>query len=198
VRRFKKYYGEWDSGIAINKAELDGFIKSFDRVTIGEGNWLSIGTAIPSYDDGRIVSIPDDANKNRWAMKEGVSKLNAYAPEGLVVNIGGNGELTDENGRYWVAVGPMVMNPDHKKNERITAEEMKYGTNIDVIIEDTDGKQYCIYARVGDAKNHTYPNGIYQTGYAFPDGTDPYPNNNDSSIIEFMGSANIEIGRAHV
>ena len=75
--------------------------------------------------------------------------------------------------------------------KRVTAEEMKYGTEIDIIIKDKTENEYYIYAVVGDVKNHTYPNGIYQTGNAFPNGTDPHPNNIDGSIIEFMGKGSI-------
>lgn len=83
------------------------------------------------------------------------------------------------------------MNPNHKNNKAVTPEEMKYGTEIDIIIRDKDKNIYYIYAVVGDVKNHTYPNGIYQTGLAFPNGTDPYTGNVDGSIIEFMGKASI-------
>lgn len=41
---------------------------------------------------------------------------------------------------------------------------------------------------MGECKAHTYPNGIYQTGRAFPDGGDYHPSNVDGSVIEFIGN----------
>ena len=33
------------------------------------------------------------------------------------------------------------------------------------------------------------PDGIHQTGNAFPNGTDPHPANADDSVVEFVGTA---------
>jgi len=154
-------------------------------------DWLTSSNT-PTYPSGgSIVEIPSTANPNKWAMKEDQTKLNLYARPIIgdtnKVVIGSNGEMLDKDGRYWVAVGPKVMTPDFSIDKQIKPEDMKYGTLIDVVVSDSDGNTHYIKAVVGDAKNHTYPNGIYQTGYAFPNGTDPYPNNNDGSIVEFMG-----------
>ena len=107
-----------------------------------------------------------------------------------VVNIGKQGELTDGNGRYWVAVGPKVTNPNYSGAKRITESDMNYGVKLDVVVSDKNGVIYYIPCVVGDAKAHTSPNGIFQTEYGFP-GEQNYPNNNDSSIIEFMGNGSI-------
>ena len=36
-------------------------------------------------------------------------------------------------------------------------------------------------------KNNTYPNGVYQTGYTFPNGKTYASDNTDPSVIEFIG-----------
>ena len=90
--------------------------------------------------------------------------------------------------RYWVAVGPKVMNPDHANSATVYAEEMNYGSRIEVKLKHSSGQIYYLRAVVGECKNHTYPNGIYQTGKAFPNGTDYHPNNVDGSVVEFCGA----------
>lgn len=157
--------------------------------------WLTLNNT-PTYDEGgRIVEIPKDANPSKWAMKEDQTNINLYARhiigDSNKVVIGSQGEMLDKDGRYWIAIGPKVMNPNFKNDSKIDPEDMKYGTYVDIKLSDIDGNIYYVKAVVGDAKNHTYPNGIYQTGNAFPNGTDPHPNNADGSIIEFMGKASI-------
>ena len=96
------------------------------------------------------------------------------------------------DGRDWVAVGPNVMNPNHQGTDACTASEMKYGTSIDIVLVDTTGQEYYVPCVVGDCKAHTYPNGIYQTGDAFPNGINSHPQNKDYSIIEFCGKVSLE------
>ena len=158
--------------------------------------WLQLYTMMTVAEVGRIVTIPSDANTSKWAMREGLDTINPYALKEIEgtneVFVGEQGELTDKNGRYWVAVGPCVMNPNHKMSEKCSASEMKYGTCIDVIVKNDKGEQFVIPCIVGDCKAHTYPNGIYQTGDAFPNGEDSHPQNNDGSIIEFCGKASVK------
>lgn len=158
--------------------------------------WLQLYTMMTVAEAGRIVSIPSEADTNKWAMREGLDTINPYALKEIEgtneVFVGKNGELIDKNGRYWVAVGPCVMNPNHNLNEKCSASEMKYGTCIDVVVKNDKGEQFVIPCIVGDCKAHTYPNGIYQTGDAFPNGADSHPQNNDGSIIEFCGKASIK------
>lgn len=78
------------------------------------------------------------------------------------------------------------MNPNHLGTQAITAEEMKYQSKIDIVLKNSSGTVYYVYAAVGDCKAHTYPTGIIQTGNAFPNGTDPQPENADGSVVEFM------------
>lgn len=79
------------------------------------------------------------------------------------------------------------MNPKHKSNEKVTIDEMKYGTKLDIVVLDEDtNTNYYIPAVVGDVKEHTWPNGLYQTGKQIPTGTLSI-GNDDGSTIEFMG-----------
>lgn len=159
-------------------------------------DWLCLYCEKTVEELGRIVEIPEGAILNKWAMKEGLDKINYYARKAVEgsneVIIGENGELLDKDGRYWVAVGPNVMNPSHKGTDSCTAGEMKYGTLIDVVITDNSGEEYYVPCVVGDCKAHTYPNGVYQTGDGYPNGTDSHPQNKDYSVIEFCGKASLD------
>lgn len=141
---------------------------------------------------GRVVNMPTGHKPNKWFAFENKSDINSRAKEIIgntnTVKKGSKGQLYDKDGRYWVAVGPKVMNPNFPNNKVVWAEDMKYGTKIEVTLRDKYGLTCFLRAVVGDCKNHTYSNGIYQTGYAFPNGTDYHPENVDYSIIEFCGA----------
>lgn len=154
--------------------------------------WLNLYSS-PSLSGGRTVNMPSGIVASKWAMTEGDpynGKINPYAGTATVIK-GSYGELKDGAGRYWVAVGPNVMNPNHLGTQAITAEEMKYQSKIDIVLKNSSGTVYYVYAAVGDCKAHTYPTGIIQTGNAFPNGTDPHPGNADGSVVEFMGTQSI-------
>ncbi len=166
---------------------IDNEGKLFKKV----GSWLNLyydNTLSGSY---RVVVIPAEAELSKWAMRENRLTINKYAGDSHEVIVGDSKELIDENGRFWVAVGPNVMNPNHNPGERVTAEEMKYGSYLDVVLMDEEGNEYYVPCVVGDSKVHTYPTGIIQTGNAFPDGCDPHPQNNDGSIVEFIGKGSL-------
>lgn len=152
--------------------------------------WLKLYTA-PTI-SGRVVSMPPGCQPGRWYAFENRNKINSYAQSAINgknrVEVGAKGELYDKNGRYWVAVGPKVMNPSHSNCEAVLAEEMKYGSRIEAKLKDYCGKTYYLRAVVGDCKNHTYSNGIYQTGYAFPSGKEFASGHVDGSVIEFCGA----------
>ena len=176
-------------------------VATLDNVLV-INEWLRLYTNPTVPIKGRIVDIPADAVKYSWAMVEDRKQINPWAKiiienngVAVVEHVGDHGELVDgigDNSRYWVAVGPKVMNPDHKPEENVIAEKMKYGTKLDAVIEDNMGNIYYIPCIVGDIKEHTFPNGIYQTGYKYPNGTEFKPGNVDGSIIEFMGTASID------
>ncbi|MCR4678979.1 MAG: RHS repeat-associated core domain-containing protein [Lachnospiraceae bacterium] len=174
-------------GLCMEKAVKETEENAFKSV----GSWLKLYNTNTFSGSYRVVEIPSEADLARWAMRENRLKINKYAGDLHEVIIGDSQELLDENGRYWVAVGPNVMNPNHSPDKKVTAEEMKYGSYIDVVLIDEYGHEYYVPCVVGDAKAHTYPTGIIQSGNGFPGGCDPHPDNNDGSIIEFIGKASL-------
>ena len=176
--------------------------------------WLKLYTSPTVCRCGRTVNIPNVAsfagsdgycyqftNKNYWYSYENPYKntgyINPYARQQIsslgktvTVNIGSCGEYTDENGRYWMAVGPNVVNPNHQPNETPTALEM-YGTGVlDVVVKDSSGKKYYIPAVVGDTKYHTWSNGVIQTFKSYPNGdlASCGGNYNGTVAAEFIGN----------
>lgn len=92
----------------------------------------------------------------------------------------------DDDGRYWVAVGPNVMNPKYSNKSIVTDSDMNYGTKLDIhVVGQHDGIDYYIPAVVGDVKNHSYPDGLYQTGIEMV--TQKQEPNADGSTVEFIG-----------
>lgn len=127
-----------------------------------------------SEDGGRYVDVREEMNKyderyTRWYAKcynnpKSVAKSILKRVDGTQVI---DGVLCDDEGRPLICVGPGVMNKDREYgcSDTIHSDEMKYGTVIDVILED-NGKRYYMECVVADCKAHTYPAGIVQTGYA--------------------------------
>ena len=147
-----------------------------------------------SGNGGRTVNTSsDEFDTSKWFAVEGQDDINPWASriigDANHTHTDENGVLTDDEGRYWIAVGPKVMNPAHADNAECSATEMNYGTKIDVVLEDQNGNKVYVYCVVGCCKAHTYPDGIHQTGNAFPNGTDPHPRNADDSVVEFVGEA---------
>lgn len=188
--------GEETSATSENSTVLPATSGNGNPVGEKQNGWLQLYDGATVDQEGRQVTMPTGNNPNKWAMREGLDTINKYARmavEGTNTVIQGpNGELVDSEGRYWVAVGPNVMNPNHEGGQACSAAEMKYGTKIDVVVTDGNGNRYYIPCVVGDCKAHTYPNGIYQTGDAFPNGTDSHPQNNDGSVVEFCGKGSIK------
>ena len=97
-----------------------------------------------------------------------------------------NNLYIDSEERYWVAVGPNVMNQNHDKNSKITVEEMHYGTKLDIVVlDESTGTKYYIPAVVGDVKEHSKPDGLYQTGIPFDESRPTVEG--DGSTVEFLG-----------
>lgn len=187
---------------------------SVDNQYILENGWLRLYTRPTVSCSGRVVNIPvvnsftgsdgflyQFTNKNYWYSYEnpythcGYINPNAQnritaLGKTVTVNIGSCGEYTDENGRYWMAVGPNVVNPSHTGGQAITPTEM-YGTGVlDIVVKDSSGKKYYIPAVVGDAKAHTWNNGVIQTYKAYPNGNfaSAGMNYNGTVTAEFIGN----------
>lgn len=164
-------------------------------------NWLYLFSEPTVSSEGRhVLKHPDAANYD-WAMPEELSGKNnelwfeKISPASeqiesnggvLVARLNENNLYTDSEGRYWVAVGPNVMNPDHQPERvQVTAEEMHYGTKLDIVVEDGNGVRFYIPAVVGDAKEHSYPDGLYQTGVPFDINRGIVESN--PNTVEFIG-----------
>lgn len=158
-------------------------------------DWLRLysNPTVSSY--GRPVARHPNANQLDWGMPEELKgdvadnllPARARAITGLTpIKMSNNGYMDDE-GRYWVAVGPNVMNPDYSNTSKVTDKDMMYGTKIDIhVVEQHDNnKHYYIPAVVGDVKNHTHPDGLYQTGIELV--THTITDNDDGSTVEFIG-----------
>lgn len=159
-------------------------------------DWLRLYTKPTVERKGRDVFRHEDAKQYDWAMPEelkgnvsekGVLPKNCQDVTGILqADLTSNNLYIDSEERYWVAVGPNVMNPKHNENSEITAEEMHYGTKLDIVVlDEKTATEYYIPAVVGDAKEHSKPDGLYQTGVPF-DVSRPTVEG-DRSTIEFMG-----------
>ena len=125
------------------------------------------------------------------------NKLNKYAIDRIkevtganpIVNVGSNGEYTDENGNYWMAVGPKVPNPSQASNANISAEQVYALGKLDVVVKSSNGTLYYIPGVIGDIKAHTWNNGVIQTYKAYPDGkfASAGRNFNGTVCAEFIG-----------
>lgn len=106
------------------------------------------------------------------------------------VNVISNNLYTDDEGRYWVAVAPNVMNPNYNGSSKISDNDMQYGTKLDIVVLDestTPSTTYYIPAVVGDAKEHSAPDGLYQTGVPFDSSRPTINPGVDRNTVEFMG-----------
>lgn len=145
-----------------------------------------------------------------WYSYEGQTGKNGFSLEALKdqeFNFSEHNSaiLVDENNRYWIALAPIVFNPDYPaETGRCRSEEFTefIGCRVDVILKnDKDRGEHeyvyieCVWS--GDIKAHTYDpetkgNKIYQTGHPYPKSnnqiTEPFKLSYiDGSIVEFVG-----------
>ena len=179
---------------------VNGWLRLYTRPTVSCGGRIVNIPVVNSFtgSDGYLYQF---TNKNYWYSYENpytnCGYINPYAQNQITalgktvtVNIGSCGEYTDANGRYWMAVGPNVVNPSHTGGQAITPTEM-YGTGVlDIVVKDSSGKKYYIPAVVGDAKAHTWNNGVIQTYKAYPNGnfSSAGRNYNGTVAAEFIGN----------
>jgi hypothetical protein len=118
--------------------------------------------------------MPEELN---IGMSDDLLPVNARNITGKIPIKTTNNLYVDDTGRYWIAVGPNVMNPNFTGNN-ITDKDMQYGTKLDIVVlDETINTKYYIPAVVGDTKEHSAPNGIYQTGV-------PFDHNIDQQLIQ--------------
>ena len=179
---------------------------------ISVNDWLN-AYLTPSAAEGRDVHIPSNRT-NYWASYEGTLGINLIKDKGLTVIEREDGAVVDENGRYWICVGPIVLNPDYPDNGRIWSgyDGLLDGTEIDILVRDNStGELSYIYAVVGDYRAHTYNpgeqgHGIVHNGVPYPNswnarnemnprtGTNVFPGDNTS--VEFIRTVPDERQRA--
>ena len=158
-------------------------------------DWLRLYTKPTVEGKGRDVFRHENAKLYDWAMPEelkdnvsekGVLPKNCRNVTGILqADLTSNNLYIDLEERYWVAVGPNVMNPEHNENSEIKEEEMHYGTKLDIVVlDEKTATEYYIPAVVGDVKEHSKPDGLYQTGVPY-DVSRPTVAG-DGSTIEFM------------
>ena len=177
--------------------------KNNENIPIILDGWLTLYTEPTVSVDGReVLKHPNAANYD-WAMPEDLinhsedwfetespvkKEISRYGD--FEVQMISNNLYTDYEGRYWVAVGPNVMTPEHSKekvNHPIPVKDMCYGTKIDIVVlNEEENIFYYIPAVVGDAKEHSYPDGLYQTGIPF-DSSRPVSTSKNKNTVEFIG-----------
>jgi hypothetical protein len=170
-----------------------------ERVSLEK--WLKLYYG-PTYGTKyRTVNLINNGNPYAWySFEHPYSSSSKYInPQGFqqMINRGEDvnvvindyNYLTDESGRYWVAVGPKFLDEDYPDNGKVLADDFVYGTKFDVIVMDEKSNiEYYIPCILGDVKNHTYPNGQYHTGEPYPQSTDKSTASADYSYIEFISS----------
>lgn len=169
-----------------------------EQMHITIDGWLKLYLNPTVNVEGRPVPKHPDANNFDWAMPENLSGKDSFengsAAHGEITKYGkfdvemsSNNLYIDSAGRYWVAVGPNVMNKDRPKvHGPIYAAEMNYGTKLDIVVEDKEGRRYYIPAVVGDVKGHSFPDGKYQTGIPFDEKEEECPET-AGNTVEFLG-----------
>lgn len=104
-----------------------------------------------------------------WTSPSNVSsgvaaRLNNPHADSLGVYCGDVEGINGVTERYAVALGPNIMNPAHVALDVAVADEMHYGTAVDVVLQ-KGNKRFYVPAVVADCSAHTYPSGIVHTGY---------------------------------
>jgi RHS repeat-associated protein len=163
-------------------------------------SWINLYDNPTVARKGRAVAKHPNAANYDWGMPEELYPKNVPNSGDLplnsrtqIANAGGtpkvivtsNNLYTDADGRYWVAVGPNVMNSQQTPNQLIDYNKISYGTKIDIVVQDSNNNTYYIPAVLGDLKEHSSPDGLYQTGVPFDPSRGTYTG--DGSTVEFLG-----------
>jgi len=143
-----------------------------------------------------------------WAFFENKTYISKYVRDYLeldgitpVVKPGAKNALINENGRYWIAVGPKVLAPNYPDSGKCEAGDPnfykkgvynKWNCRIDIVVKDDAGNEYYIPCVPGDIKHVTYNNGIFQSGWSYPNGGGPYPDNKEPCAIEFIAPRKLQ------
>ncbi|WP_310604746.1 hypothetical protein [Anaerosporobacter sp.] len=132
-----------------------------------------------------------------YEKQEGPNRYTKPFLEGKEFKVGDYGELTDDDKRYWVTLGPKVFIPDYSNEGPLDTKEFAdyIPCRVDVVLYNKKENEHvyieCVYS--GHIKAHTLPNGVYQTGHPYPKSSsasaEPYKVDYvDGSIVEFTGA----------
>ena len=196
-----------DGSMAVNKTIKDpatGIVYDADedgvcREVIGSGRDVFIPEVVTGKINGKAITL--NPRENNW----GYAGKGKY-PEGV---------QKDSYGRYKIAIGPKIVNPNYPDQGKIWTDYdgLKKGILIDVVLEKKNGgEKKIIECVVVDFKAHTYnkypdgheknnlgsgymniENGILQTGISYPKSWNAgqslalAPNNVSGNVIEFAG-----------
>lgn len=166
-------------------------------------NWENIEVIIPETVTGIV-----NGNKVEF------HPLENWGTPGLGVY--GHNVNKDENGRYWIAVSPKIMNANYPDDGEVLKDEFNYGKINLVLVDVNTNKEEILQCIIGDTKAHSYnkypydtgniasvdvENGLLQTGIAYPKSWNArhnqeyVPSTMACSVIEFMGgNPDIDIG----
>ena len=179
---------------------VNGWLRLYSEPTVScYGRTVNIPT-VASYtgSDGVKYQFTD---RNYWYAFENYTQTK-ISPEAIkylasigkpaVVNTGSKGQYTNENGRYWMAVGPKVVNPNFPSNKMPYPQDMYAKGVLDVVVKNRYGTKYYIPAVVGDVKGHTWDKGVIQTWKKYPNGTYDSAKKYDSRIKSYNGTVAAE------
>ncbi len=198
--------GQGGCGITTNSyITVGGWLKMYTKPTCcGSYRTVNIPTVAPYVgSDGYTYKFTD---RTKWFSYENPYGSDFINPnfitefeklgKTVTVNVGNFGEYTDENGRYWMAVGPKVIIPNFPDNRPTWAQYLAGKGVLDVVVKDSCGNKYYIPGIVGDIKNHTWNNGVIQTYKKYPNGIyDSLGSNfNQTCAAEFIGALGGKMG----
>ncbi len=150
----------------LSDIETDGFFKLYDAPTLES--------------ECEIVDINDLYRKHGLKPYGALQSFTEiYGPNKSGGNEYGNQDFDPKKGtleyngieRYAIAMGPKLQNPKLDLTSDFGANDMAYGTCVDISIK-LNNQTYYIPAIIVDCKGHSAPTGIFQTGKAFNGGKD--------------------------
>lgn len=171
-------------------------LKTKERNALGDANAKRDpdgNRGIDWYSHGIVV-----ADSGAYTINDAVFSQYAAKGKKAVITRNEYDGFVNEDNRYWVAVGPVVLVPDYnnkpEREQAIRAEQFEYGMEIDVVLQhDKTRERVYIECIVGDIKSHTYAkeysNGIFQTGECYPNSTNKNVDGHaDGSYIEIYNA----------
>ena len=206
----KKYFVDDDGVMAVNrtitdpetgkkyKAGADGVLEGEETIMIND--WL-IGHSKPSRKGGRTEKAAKGVKFRDWYAYEEQDTLNSFVladfPQ-LIAIQGRYNELIGEEGHYWIATGPRIINPSYPDDGDLTVggkgnKRLEMGKYADVVLKQGDELEVYLYCRIGEVKAHTWidkgnkENGLSQTGYPYPKNASGEKPDANGNTVEFMG-----------